>query len=111
MSRQDDRSDYFAFSHTNRYAANLNGRPTNRFNSAPFEMSTSTQHRQFHEMRADMTSDVLELFKSNEIGFLKAPVKPKCRSLDPVTTTCHDIVSMFGAPNIDLIEPEQRETR
>ena len=55
-------------------------------------------------MKAEMPSDVLELFKSNEIGFLKAPVKPRCRKLDPVTTTISNIIEMFDVPNLDLIE-------
>jgi hypothetical protein len=74
-------------------------------------MNTSTQHRQFHEMKAEMPSDVLELFKANEIAFLKAPVKPKCRALDPVTSTCKDIHSMFDIPNENLMEKEKGETR
>jgi hypothetical protein len=62
-------------------------------------------------MKAEMPSDVLELFKANEIAFLKAPVKPKCRKLDPVTVTCTDIPSMFDVPNENLMEKEKRETR
>jgi len=62
-------------------------------------------------MKAEMPSDVLELFKSNEIAFLKTPIKPKCRPLDPVSTTCKDIHSMFDVPNENLIEKEPRETR
>jgi hypothetical protein len=30
-----------------------------------FEMVTSAQYRQFHEMKSEMPSDVLELFKAN----------------------------------------------
>lgn len=67
-------------------------------------MNTSQQHRQFHEMKAEMPSDVLELFKANDITFVKAPVKPKCRRLDPVTTTCKNISDMFDIPNENLME-------
>ena len=41
----------------------------------------------------------------------KAPVKAKCRPLDPVTTTCSDINSMFDIPNENLMEKERGETR
>lgn len=47
-----------------------------------------------------MPSDVLELFKANEIGFLKSPVKPRCRSYDPVTVTIENVVGMFSEPNL-----------
>lgn len=50
-----------------------------------YEAVTSAQYKQFHEMRSEMPSDVLELFKANEVGFLKAPIKKKCRSLDPIS--------------------------
>ena len=55
-------------------------------------------------MKAEMPSDVLELFKANDITFVKAPVKPKCRRLDPVTTTCKNISDMFDIPNENLME-------
>ena len=58
-----------------------------------------------------MPSDVLELFKANDVAFLRAPVKPKCRPLDPVTTTCKDINGMFDVPNQNLIEKERGENR
>lgn len=104
--------DFYMYSHSSRFTGTLTGQP--QYNSRygqPFEMNTSTQHRQFHEMKAEMPSDVLELFKANEIAFLKAPVKPKCRPLDPVTTTCRDINSMFDVPNENLMEREKGETR
>lgn len=104
--------DFYMYSHSSRFTGTLTGQP--QYNSRygqPFEMNTSTQHRQFHEMKAEMPSDVLELFKANEIAFLKAPVKPKCRPLDPVTSTCQDINSMFDVPNENLMEREKGETR
>jgi hypothetical protein len=70
-------------------------------------MNTSAQHKQFHEMKAEMPSDVLELFKANEVQFLKAPVKPKCRKMDPVTTTIKNIIEMFDVPNEYLIDQEK----
>lgn len=51
-----------------------------------------------------MPSDVLELFKANEVGFLKAPVKPKCRPLDPVLNMKIDLMEMFSIPNLELME-------
>ena len=51
-----------------------------------------------------MPSDVLELFKANEVGFLRAPVKPKCRPLDPVLTMKIDLMEMFSIPNLELME-------
>lgn len=51
-----------------------------------------------------MPSDVLELFKANEISFLKTIEKPRCRALDPATTTCKDIHAMFDIPNENLME-------
>lgn len=38
-------------------------------------------------------------------------MKPRCRPLDPVTTTCKDIHSMFDVPNENLIEKEKGENR
>ena len=58
-------------------------------------------------MKAEMPSDVLELFKANDIAFIKAPEKPKCRALDPISTTCKDINSMFDVPNENLMEKEK----
>jgi len=53
-------------------------------------------------MKAEMPSDVLELFKANEIGFIKAPIKPKCRELDPTLNTGLNLMEMFQIPNFDL---------
>lgn len=58
-----------------------------------------------------MPSDVLELFRANEVAFVKAPVKPKCRPLDPVTTTCKNINAMFDVPNENLVEKEKKVTK
>ena len=105
--------DYYMYS-SGRFTNNLNGQRMPQASSkygTPFEMNTSQQHKQFHEMKAEMPSDVLELFKANEIRFIKAPVKPKCRDLDPVTFTCPKLIEMFDVPNFDLIEPEKHETR
>lgn len=105
-------NDFYMYSHSSRFTGTLTGQPAyGDRHTRPFEMNTSHQHRQFHEMKAEMPSDVLELFKANEIAFLKAPVKPKCRPLDPVTTTCKNINDMFDVPNENLMEREKGETR
>lgn len=75
-----------------------------RFGQNGFDMPSSAQYRQFHEMKAEMPSDVLELFKANEVGFLKAPVKPKCRPLDPISTMGINLMEMFQIPNLELME-------
>lgn len=105
-------NDYYMYSHSSRFTGSLTGQPqhNSRF-GMPFEMNTSAQHKQFHEMKAEMPSDVLELFKANDIAFLRAPVKPKCRPLDPVTTTCKDIDAMFDIPNENLMEKEPGENK
>lgn len=73
-----------AYMYQHRFASNMGG--YGRFAHGIFDGPSSAQYRQFHEMKAEMPSDVLELFKANEVGFLKAPVKPKCRNLDPILT-------------------------
>jgi hypothetical protein len=105
-------NDYYMYGQSSKYTSNLTGQPqyNNRF-SQPFEMNTSAQHKQFHEMKAEMPSDVLELFKANDIAFIRAPVKPKCRALDPVTITCKNIDAMFDIPNENLMEMEKGETK
>lgn len=97
--------DYHMYANSSKYTSTLTGQSNygDRF-SKPFEMNTSAQHKQFHEMKSEMPSDVLELFKANEVTFLPAPFKPKCRPLDPVTTTCKDINSMFDVPNENYVE-------
>lgn len=52
--------DYYMFAHSNRFTSTLTGQPAHgdRF-SRPFEMNTSAQHKQFHEMKVEMPSDVL----------------------------------------------------
>ena len=57
-----------------------------------------------------MPKDVLELFKPNEVGFLKAPPKRKCRPLDPVSSLNMDLTEMFAIPNLE-IEEEVKETK
>ena len=57
--------DYYMYSHSNRFMGTLTGQQPYNRHGQPFEMNTSTQHRQFHELKADMPSDVLELFKAN----------------------------------------------
>jgi hypothetical protein len=47
----------------------MSGNPLQNRAQYGFEMVTSAQYRQHHEMRSEMPSDVLELFKANEIGF------------------------------------------
>ncbi len=41
--------DYYMYQHSSRFTGSLTGQPQygNRYNQ-PFEMNTSTQHRQFH---------------------------------------------------------------
>lgn len=53
-------NDYYMYSHSSRFTSSLTGQPQygDRF-SRPFEMNTSAQHRQFHEMKSEMPSDVL----------------------------------------------------
>lgn len=75
-------SDYFMFGNNN---YSMGGNPFQNRTQYAFEQATSAHFRQFHELKAEMQNDVLELFRSNEIGFLKAPVKKRCRSLDPVS--------------------------
>jgi hypothetical protein len=58
-----------------------------------------------------MPSDVLELFKANDVGFLRAPVKKKCRALDPVSAIDMNLTEMFSIPNLELIEEEKKETK
>jgi hypothetical protein len=49
----------------NRFAPGMGGYGVaGRFGNA-FDMHSSAQYRQFHEMKAEMPSDVLELFKAN----------------------------------------------
>jgi hypothetical protein len=89
----------------------MSGNPLQNRAQYGFEMVTSAQYRQHHEMRSEMPSDVLELFKANEIGFLKAPTKKKCRSLDPVSSLNINLSEAFAIPNLELLEAEKRETR
>ena len=50
----------------NRFATGMGGYGVaGRFGNNTFDMPTSAQYRQFHEMKAEMPSDVLELFKAN----------------------------------------------
>ena len=62
-------------------------------------------------MKAEMPTDVLQLFKANDVAFLRVPFKDKCRPLDPVLTTCKDLHSMFDDPNENFEQKEKRETR
>jgi len=100
LIKMNQQQDFFMYSQSSRFTGSLTGQGqyNNRFGQ-PFEMNTSTQHRQFHEMKAEMPSDVLELFKANDIAFVRAAPKPKCRPLDPVTLTCKDVYNMFSIPN------------
>lgn len=96
-------ADSFMFQ--NRFAQGIGGFGAGgRYGQNAFDMPSSAQYRQFHEMKAEMPSDVLELFKANEVGFLKAPVKPKCRPLDPVLTMKINLMEMFLIPNLELME-------
>lgn len=48
-----------------------------------------------------MPQDVLELFKANEIAFLKPLKKGKCRKLDPVCVNgSQSVLSKFGQSEI-----------
>ncbi len=52
--------DYYMYSHSSRFTGTLTGQPAyGDRHTRPFEMNTSHQHRQFHEMKAEMPSDVL----------------------------------------------------
>ena len=44
-------------------------------------------YNRIHNLKTEMPQDVLELFKANEIAFVKPIKKSKCRKLDPV---CHN---------------------
>lgn len=98
-------SEFYGYS-SSRFANPLQNRMQNEF-----EKITSAKHKQFHEMKSEMTSDVLELFRANEIGFLKAPVKKKCRPLDPVSSLGMNLTEIFAIPNLEMIEEEKRETK
>lgn len=54
-------SDFYMYSQ-NRF---IGGNPMQNRTQYAFEMASSTHYRQFHEMRSEMPSDVLELFKAN----------------------------------------------
>lgn len=58
--------NYFMYSQ-NRFASGGGmGMQQGRFGTNnPFEVASSAAYRQFHEMKAEMPSDVLELFKAN----------------------------------------------
>lgn len=43
----------------------ISGNPLQNRAQYGFEMVTSAQYKQFHEMKSEMPSDVLELFKAN----------------------------------------------
>lgn len=92
-------SDGYTFNQS-RYMMGGSTNPFQNRTQYAFELATSARYRQYHEMRSEMPSDVLELFKPNEIGFLKAPIKRKCRSLDPVSTLGMDLTEMFAIPNL-----------
>lgn len=102
------------YSNASRFMGNLTGRQQpnqhGRYGQS-LELNKTTRYQQFHEMKGEMPIDVLELFKANDVAFLKAPDKNNCRPLDPVTTTCPDLNSMFDIPNENLMEAEKKETR
>ena len=69
-------SDPYMFSHSARFTGNLTGKQQpNQYGryGSNLELNKTTRYQQFHEMKGEMPIDVLELFKANEIGFLKAP--------------------------------------
>lgn len=43
----------------------VGGNPLQNRAQYAFQVVSSAQHRQFHEMKSEMPSDVLELFKAN----------------------------------------------
>lgn len=92
------------------YSQNRGGMGMNqgRFGTNPFGVTSSAAYKQFHEMKAEMPMDVIELFKANEVGFLPAPVKPKCRPLDPVSSLGISLLEMFEIPNLELMEKQKR---
>ena len=95
----------------NRFSMGGSSNPFQNRTQYAFEVATSARYRQFHEMRSEMPKDVLELFKPNEIGFLKAPPKRKCRALDPVSSLGMDLTEMFAIPNLEIEEEEIKETK
>ena len=101
-------NDFYSYSQS-RYMMGNNSNPFQNRTQYAFELATSAHYRQFHEMRSEMPSDVLELFKANEIGFVKAPLKRKCRSLDPVSSLGMNLAEMFAIPNLEM-EEEAKET-
>jgi|JI61114BRNA_FD_contig_31_6166754_length_964_multi_3_in_0_out_0_2 U1 small nuclear ribonucleoprotein len=52
-----------------------------------------------------MPSDVLELFKANEIGYVRPVRKRKCRPLDPLTSATFNIVDLFPEPEMQTERP------
>lgn len=57
-------SDYYMYSQS-RYMTGGSNNPFQNRTQYAFELATSAHYRQFHEMKAEMPSDVLELFKAN----------------------------------------------
>ena len=87
------------------------GLPGQRSNQQAFELATSAHYLQFHQLKAEMTSEVLELFRANEIGFIRPIKRKKCRPLDPVTALGVNMIDSFEIPNLEMIDEEKKETR
>ena len=103
-------SEFYSYSQS-RFMMGGNSNPFQNRTQYAFELATSAHYRQFHEMKSEMPSDVLELFKANEIGFVRPPVKRKCRSLDPVSTLGMNLAEMFAIPNLEMEEELRKETK
>lgn len=64
-------------------------------------MMNSSMYRNIHSLKTEMPSDVLELFKANEIGFVRPVRKVKCRQLDPLSAATFNILDLFPEPEMD----------
>ena len=74
-------------------------------------MASSQAYNRIHSLRTEMPSDVLELFKANEIGFIKPFKKRKCRSLDPVCLNgAAGILARFGVSEM-VAEKDENEPK
>ena len=68
-------------------------------------MMNSSMYKNIHSLKTEMPSDVLELFKANEIGYVRPVRKWKCRQIDPVTSATLNIVDMFPEPEMQVEIP------
>lgn len=68
-------------------------------------MMHSSMYKNIHCLKTEMTSDVLELFKANEICYVKPLRKRKCRSLDPVTSSTFNVLELFTESEMQVEKP------